>query len=425
MLIFMIADNEVKNEEKNEAENKNENSEKKNKNFYMQSKRFFLTYPRAPIGLTKEYIKDYLLTLLVYRYANKKTGKEEIGKSRIKALLIGEEKHKETEENDYERGHKHFHCYIELNEKFNVREADFFDIDNLHGQYEVVRYPFASINYIKKEGNYIGFGFPGVNNESKMLLEATDQDAQLMMMGKVKGMDKLRLRESILNKASTINYNNNVFLANEVIKFPFQKFFFPIYKKSGFFGGRPMALLLYGESESGKSSFAYRVAKEWKENVFVTNKFEKSFDTYQKESVILFDEISKEIFEESKSQNFLSTAITEMGTRTPAYCGGRILAWPIKIILTTNENALKWTFSEGLKSRILLINTKKDGTYTIYLHIDGILTDITCDFDVWISNRNNEMSREYEKKQLEEEKERKAEEFLQSKRNLIINTNLI
>lgn len=97
---------------------------------------WFLTYPQCPVS--KEDIKNILFNKL-----------KEV-KNGIKEYVIAQEKH--------EDGNLHIHAYLNLLRKIRWKK-DFFDFEfkdiKYHGHYEPCKYKKKTIEYLKKDGNYI------------------------------------------------------------------------------------------------------------------------------------------------------------------------------------------------------------------------------------------------------------------------------
>lgn len=102
--------------------------------FRLQAKNFFLTYPQCPISP-----QDALTHLLPIF--------EPLG---LKTLIIGQEQHQD--------GNLHLHCLVMCAEKGHFRRASFADLPGHHGNYQACRSPTRTAFYVKKKGNFIVHG---------------------------------------------------------------------------------------------------------------------------------------------------------------------------------------------------------------------------------------------------------------------------
>jgi len=94
------------------------------KQFRINAKSFFLTYPQCP--LQKEELKTFLDT-----------------KGRIVYTIIGRETH--------EDGHYHLHALVTYETKLNVKRQTFFDFNGYHPNTQAAKNIPALKNYISKE----------------------------------------------------------------------------------------------------------------------------------------------------------------------------------------------------------------------------------------------------------------------------------
>jgi len=101
------------------------------KGFRIQSKSWFLTYPK--LGLAKEEVLEHL--------KNKK---------KITGAVICRELH--------EDGTPHVHAYVLLDKKYDCENVHFWDIEGHHGNYQHAKSIDAVAKYIKKDGDFIEFG---------------------------------------------------------------------------------------------------------------------------------------------------------------------------------------------------------------------------------------------------------------------------
>lgn len=97
--------------------------------FDLHAKRIFLTYAQCG-STTKEELRDFL-----------------INDRGAQWFIIGYETHKD--------GGKHLHAYIEYTEQKRVRDATYFDFNNVHPNIQGVKRPKECQEYCVKEGDFI------------------------------------------------------------------------------------------------------------------------------------------------------------------------------------------------------------------------------------------------------------------------------
>ena len=102
--------------------------EDRGKNFRMQGKCFFLTYPKCDV--TKE---DCLRSLEL--------------KGDIEEYIICREKHQDET--------NHLHVYVKYRVKKDIKNNKYFDLEGQHGSYETVKNKFAVMKYVQKGDDYI------------------------------------------------------------------------------------------------------------------------------------------------------------------------------------------------------------------------------------------------------------------------------
>lgn len=419
--------------------------------FSMKGKSFFLTYPRSPNGWTKELVRDYLLKRISYCYERKDgVSGAKVGKTKVRTLVVAQETHQdEGRTQDYDRGDIHYHCYLETFEKISINSASYFDIPveltedilrygmvgrinpekmvivdgnevrsgstYVHGDYQLVKNIMGVINYVKKEGNYLEYGgCLAPTTKVKHMIEATEQDAILMAMAESGGLSLLKMREMYTNvaigKANSVNNSINIInnFVNDCYKPLRSRPFFPLHKELPIHDGagfgpldqKPMAVLLFGDSNTGKSTYAISIAFRWtlltlsqqlnldfetlvlgsltdyaKDFAVCQQQYIKRFlsmqkfrpEDYNNEQILLFDEVTKKDFEDPEVQSFLKTCISEAQACSRPYYGSVSLAWPRKVVLCTNDNALLWNYKDpGLWTRLILLQACIDGSYTRY-----------------------------------------------------------
>jgi len=104
-----------------------------NPNFRMDAKNFFLTYPQC--SMTKEECLRRLISMMAHN---------------ITGVIVCQENHKDEG--------THLHALLLLSKRLHVTSARYFDLGTVHGNYRVARDVKSSINYIKKDGNYVEWG---------------------------------------------------------------------------------------------------------------------------------------------------------------------------------------------------------------------------------------------------------------------------
>lgn len=350
-------------------------SGRKNK-FVINSRCLFLTYSRCPSGWSKEFMRKKLIEeILVWQRGDEKY------KSRVKSWVIAEEDHKDpVGEGDYERGH-HFHCLLELEKVINIKDARRLDIEDengviIHGNYQAVRDIFLVLNYVKKQGNYIGEGFPGMGIKERAVLSAkSEEDAKLMLMPEMSVKDKLNLRDQMVERIERKTTIEEIITKAPL--FAFQEALMPFNKGAGFFEkGRPMGLVMSGEAGSGKTTMAYRVAKELGQDLAIYRD-PKEMLHYDKEQVLLFDEMTREKFKENRQ--LLSVLVTEPQAKTESYYGSKKARWPRKVLIATNENVEDWEWDESTRSRFVVVKTNKDNSHKFYRFEEGKLKEVSVE----------------------------------------------
>lgn len=115
--------------------------------FRLQSKNLLLTYPQCPID--KQIVLDLLKGILT-----------PFG---ISYIVVSSELHQD--------GSPHLHAFVSLNKKYDSRQPTCLDIADpaddtvYHGNYQGARQPKASVDYVKKDGDYIEEGEFGTNTK--------------------------------------------------------------------------------------------------------------------------------------------------------------------------------------------------------------------------------------------------------------------
>jgi hypothetical protein len=111
---------------------------KKNK-FRLQTKDIFITYSKCPLG--KEKIHNHIKELMASK------------KQEISYIISNTENHQDHKE-------IHTHVLLQLVKKTSIKSQRFFDIEGFHPKIETARDIEKSIDYIKKDGDFIEEGTP-------------------------------------------------------------------------------------------------------------------------------------------------------------------------------------------------------------------------------------------------------------------------
>jgi len=111
---------------------------KKNK-FKLKTKDIFLTYSKCPLG--KDKIHNHIKQLMISK------------KQEISYIISNTENHQDHKE-------IHTHVLFQLTKRFNIKSERYFDIEGFHPKIENARDIEKSINYIKKDGDFIEEGTP-------------------------------------------------------------------------------------------------------------------------------------------------------------------------------------------------------------------------------------------------------------------------
>lgn len=113
--------------------------------FRIQSKQFFLTFPKVLTNLTLDQIINIIN--LKERYLN--------------YVIISKERHKD--------GSIHYHLLLSYDKRKNVQSNTYFDyIFNQHGHYQKAKSIKNCIEYIKKEGDFLEWGSIPTNSSQKL-----------------------------------------------------------------------------------------------------------------------------------------------------------------------------------------------------------------------------------------------------------------
>lgn len=100
--------------------------------FRLNAKNLALTYPQAPPDWTKESVLSFFQTSL---------------RDNLSEYVVAQEEHKD--------GNPHFHVYLGLHSRVDIRNARELDINGHHGNYKTAKPKSGWIKYCTKFPNYI------------------------------------------------------------------------------------------------------------------------------------------------------------------------------------------------------------------------------------------------------------------------------
>ena len=142
---------------------------------------------------------------------------------------------------------------------------------------------------------------------------------------------------------------------------------------------RPLAVFLYGPSNTGKSLFATTLALNLEGGVFSVIEGSREMSTsYKGEEIILFDEVDEEMVK--KNKRFISQLVTTRELHSEAaFIGSKEVVWPRKVVLASNENVLLWSVwskYEMLRSRILFLEVSSKQSVEYKMFIGNSITSV-------------------------------------------------
>jgi len=123
------------------------------KKFRINSRSVFLTYPQC--SLDKQILLNFLASL----------------KHEASYIIVCHEKHKD--------GSPHLHAVVKFQNKVDIKKETYFDINGFHPNIQTTKNINASIQYCKKDGDYIEEGSHSndhVNKIATMLPEFYEVD---------------------------------------------------------------------------------------------------------------------------------------------------------------------------------------------------------------------------------------------------------
>src|SRR5437868_13540086 len=111
----------------------------KKSKFKLNTKDIFLTYSKCPLG--KDKIHNHIKELMISK------------KKEISYIISNTENHQDHKE-------IHSHVLFQLTKRISIKSERFFDIEGFHPKIETARDIEKSIDYIKKDGDFIEEGTP-------------------------------------------------------------------------------------------------------------------------------------------------------------------------------------------------------------------------------------------------------------------------
>lgn len=162
---------------------KKRDQKKEDKSFRLNTEQFFLTYPQCEIE--PQCALDQLTEFLD-----------------VEHYLIAQEKH--------EDGEPHLHCWIKCTKKYNIKNANKFDLQSndgtvtYHGNYQGCRSNKAVIEYCTKEGHYVS-DLP----KEDLLLQVKTRKSKTSMIG-AKLLEAGRLTSDIIEQHPELLITQNL-----------------------------------------------------------------------------------------------------------------------------------------------------------------------------------------------------------------------
>lgn len=310
------------------------------------SKHIFLTHPNMPAEMS---IWTFIRAL-EQRYVWARG--PDRGKSKIDAFCVGRELH--------ESGRPHFHTYLRMTRKINhtVTGGDVaIDGISYHGNYQAVRSVNAVLTYCRKGGDYVEHNL--ISGLAHTVVKSRDEFDLLMALDRA-GRHRqrpfwTRVYELYRERAE---HERRLELTRHIVSFKWYSHFIKPETEMGWLkppARRPKGLMLTGPSETGKSSFIAKFARE--RPYFIATE-PRHFTNYSGEAVIALDE-----FTWSKWRSeipFLKNLVTGLRVSTPSYYGSHLLATPRQVIVCTNEDPVTWSMPSSLCNRFYVYYTGRD-----------------------------------------------------------------
>lgn len=110
-----------------------------NKAFSLQSKDFFLTFPKSKTLTNKSIVQFQMQQLFASKKAN------------IVLLMTA------YEVSDDPKPYKHFHVLLKMDRRLKIDNPHYFDVGGTHGDYQSLKNVKDSMSYIKKDASYLTY----------------------------------------------------------------------------------------------------------------------------------------------------------------------------------------------------------------------------------------------------------------------------
>lgn len=358
-----------------------------NKNkFRINAKNLLLTYPQVKPEITRQMVLSELLT------------KERLN---IKNYLIAKEIHKDEG--------IHYHVYLELEKRCDIKNSNYLDILNNHGRYERVNSRVSTINYLLKEdeNHLTNMLFETYNNKlvspeewaihrskdigvKKTLLEyiekypervttyLTKLEKTLILIDKLQQQkEESQLKNFDIIPFENLNWNHleQAQDLNEWIQ-----------------SERKETLVLTGGSGTGKTVWALSYCSKEKKNTLYMTDFEGFKElSINHDSWILDDSNLHNI---SKITTEAITKLLDNSTSTDLRLLGKSLKRPANLTQIIITNNLKTVLKRGQKRilrRIRIINFDKPIIFNINVENNYYLNNPVRDEknkELWLQQQN-------------------------------------
>lgn len=274
------------------------------------------------------------------------------GRTKIEAFCVGRELH--------ESGRAHFHTYLRLTRKINHASTGGDVTINgrvYHGNYQAVRSVNAVLTYCRKGGDYVEHNL--ISGLAHTVVKSRDEFDLLMALDRA-GRHRqrpfwTRVHELYRERAQ---HRRRLELTRHIVSFDWYSHFIKPETAMGWLkppARRPKGLMLTGPSETGKSSFIAKFARE--RPYFIATE-PKHFTNYGGEPVIALDEFTWAKW--SRDIPFLKNLVTGLRVATPSYYGSQVLATPRHVVVCTNEDPVMWRMPPSLCTRFYVYYTGRD-----------------------------------------------------------------
>ncbi len=289
------------------------NAPRKAKGFRLQGKRFFFTWPNLEIDS-----KSALDAIMGWRP--------------VKWAMVARETH--------ESGEHHIHAAVWLKSKCDLRT--FRSLDNVfgkHGNYESMRDPVKSVQYLMKEEDFRAYGFdPKAYVKARAGRRLYSDLAKFMQ----EGGDPTDFEDQgvVLRSLRAIRDYRNLWVS-----------VYPRNRRPSATGAPPICktIVIYGESECGKSRWAntgsHRLNGHTRglgntTDVFILGQQRRAglwWDGYRGERTIVLDDF--------QPRKVALRSLLRILDTYPYRCevkGGMVMADWLRVIITNNDHPVTW-----------------------------------------------------------------------------------